>query len=297
MATDPVADAPGTDSIPMIKRSLLLLALLVLFSLRGTLRTPPEPIMAGLQRKLPTQFANQYRMEFVLIPAGKFVMGSADDDTEKPAHSVTIGQSFYMTRYEVTQRQWRAVMTTTVDQQRRKLQLNPRDMPARRLAGEGDDLPMYYVSWEEAQAFIQKLNALKDGHVYRLPTEAEWEYACRGGTTDNAPAELGPYVWYHNNSSDITHAVGMRRVNAFGLYDMVGNVWEWCEDSYHPSYDGAPADGSAWINKADELHQRVTRGGSFFTRNLNFLRCSARGSTTEDSREFEVGFRVISLVN
>jgi formylglycine-generating enzyme required for sulfatase activity len=280
-----------------------LLALLVLFSvgssLGSTFTNSPLPTRAnGLssQHKSPSSFKNQYQIEFVLIPPGKFMMGSTDDeDSEKPVHSVAINQPFYLTRYEITQRQWRSAMTTTVDQQRRKLQLNPRDMPARRLAGEGDDLPMYYVSWQEAHAFIQKLNALKDGHVYRLPSEAEWEYACRGGA-DNAPRELGPYVWYRSNSNDTTQAVGMRRVNGFGLYDMLGNVWEWTEDSYHANYDGAPADGSVWVNSADDLHQRATRGGSFFTRNLKFLRCSARGSASEDSGDFEIGFRIVATL-
>ncbi|MGZ8846537.1 MAG: formylglycine-generating enzyme family protein [Pyrinomonadaceae bacterium] len=246
--------------------------------------------------KLPAKFTNQYRMEFVLIPEGKFTMGSAGGaDIEKPTHAVTINQPFYIGRYEVTQWQWRAVMTTTVDEQRRKIKASAAVLTALPMAGEGHDRAAYYVSWQEARAFVQKLNTLNDGRTYRLPSEAEWEYVCRAGATEDRPADLNVIAWYKNNSNNYVQDVGMRRANAFQIYDMLGNVWEWCEDVFHLNYDGAPADGSSWTTN-DNLNQRVKRGGSFATRNLDFLRCSARGGQTPDDRDFETGFRVVATV-
>ncbi len=245
-------------------------------------------------KSLSAKFTNQYQMEFVLIPAGKFMMGSADGATdEKPIHGVTIGHAFYMARYEVTQWQWRAVMGRTLVEQRRMIEQGSVDSP-RRLAGEGDRYPIYYVSWQEAHTFLQRLNALNDGYIYRLPSEAEWEYACRGGSTTDKVDDLNPIAWYKTNSDDSTQPVGMRRANAFGLYDMLGNVWEWCEDWTHSNYDGAPADGSAWLTPG-ELTERSSRGGSFHTGNLAYLRCTARGGETPDFRDFETGFRVVAF--
>jgi len=231
-------------------------------------------------------------MEFVLVPAGKFMMGSADGDTdEKPIHGVTIGRAFYMGRYEVTQYQWRAVMGRTVSEQKRLIDQNNSLTVPHRLAGEGDEYPIYYVSWEDAHAFLRRLNALNDGYIYRLPSEAEWEYACRAGGSADAPSDLNPFAWYRTNANDSTQPAGMRRANAFGLYDMLGNVWEWCEDWTHSNYDGAPTDGGAWLTPG-ELQERAARGGSFSTRNLAFLRCTARGGETPEYRDFETGFRV-----
>jgi len=223
-------------------------------------------------------------------------MGSATGaDSEKPAHGVTISQPFYIGRYEVTQWQWRAVMATTVDEQRLKVKAESRSLVALPMAGESDDRATYYASWQEAHAFVERLNALNDGHSYRLPSEAEWEYVCRAGTTDDRPADLNVIAQYKTNSNNYVQPVGMRRPNAFQIYDMIGNVWEWCEDVLHLSYEGAPADGSAWTGN-DELRQRVKRGGSFSTSNFDFLRCAARAGETPDSRNVETGFRVVATV-
>jgi eukaryotic-like serine/threonine-protein kinase len=256
-------------------------------------RPAPKPNPSGEKTKpLPAKFTNQYRMEFVLIPAGKFMMGSTDGaDAEKPIHSVTIGRALYLGRYEVAQYQWRAAMGRTVAEQKRLVDQNGE--LRRRLAGEGDEYPMYYVSWQETQAFLQRLNALGDGYTYRLPSEAEWEYACRAGASEDRPSDLYAMAWYKTNSGDSTQPVGMRRANAFGLYDMLGNVWEWCEDWATSNYGGAPTDGSAWMTPGD-LKERSLRGGSFHTGNLAFLRCSARSGETPDYRDFETGFRVVA---
>ena len=244
--------------------------------------------------RLPAKFTNLYRMEFVLIPEGKFTMGSNGSDSEKPAHTVNIAQPFYIGRYEVTQWQWRAVMATTVDEQRRKIKDTSKLM-ARPLAGEGDDRATYYVNWHEAHDFLKKLNALNDGHTYRLPSEAEWEYVCRAGGSEDRPADVNTIAWYKTNSNNYVQSVGMRRPNAFQIYDLIGNVWEWCEDVFHDNYEGAPADGSSW-SAGDEPSLKVKRGGSFSTRNFDFLRCGGRTSEAEDNRDVETGFRVVATV-
>jgi len=287
--------------IRLIANAFVLLSFL--FPAIAQRGTKPEPSrgFAGrtnrsLQRSksLPAKFTNQYRMEFVLITEGKFTMGTAAGaDNEKPAHRVTIGQPFYIGHYEVTQWQWRAVMSTTVDEQRRKIKNDAKSLVASPMAGESDDRATYYASWKEAHTFVERLNALKDGHIYRLPSEAEWEYVCRAGSTEDRPADLNLIAQYRNNSNNYVQPVGMRRPNAFQIYDMIGNVWEWCEDVYHLNYDGAPTDGSPWLTN-DELNQRVKRGGSFITRNFDFLRCAARGSELAEYRDVETGFRVVA---
>jgi formylglycine-generating enzyme required for sulfatase activity len=159
----------------------------------------------------------------------------------------------------VTQAQWQAVMGTSVKEQRNKA-----GNPTFAIVGAGPDYPMYYVSWQGSQEFVQKVNALGMG-VFRLPSEAEWEYACRAGTQtrygfgDN-DAQLGDYAWYGANSGQATHPVGQKQPNAFGIYDMHGNVWEWCQDWYHETYAGAPTDGTAWETPAGQY--RVLRGGA-----------------------------------
>lgn len=124
-----------------------------------------------------------------------------------------------MGRTEVTQAQWRAVMGNN------------------RSKVKGDDLPVERVSWNNAEDFIGKLNEQNDGYEYRLPSEAEWEYACRAGTTVDYYGDVDAIAWYDKNSAKKTHAVGTKQASGFGLYDMSGNVWEWCEDYYHDSYN------------------------------------------------------------
>lgn len=184
--------------------------------------------------------------EMVSIPAGSFDMGlNGASPNEKPMHHVTIAQTFAMGKTEVTQAEWRAVMGN-----------NPSYFSAC-----GDTCPVEMVSWNEAQDFVSKLSQ-KTGKQYRLPSEAEWEYACRAGGSqqfcgDDSMDKVG---WHSGNKNNPTHPVAGKQANAFGLFDMNGNVSEWVEDSYHDNYNGAPVDGSVWQGDGA---QRVTRGGSW----------------------------------
>jgi formylglycine-generating enzyme required for sulfatase activity len=186
-------------------------------------------------------------LEMVSLPAGQFLMGSDERDNEKPPHQVKVN-SFAIGKYPITQAQYEAVMGNNPS----LFQNNPRN-------------PVENVSWDDAQAFCQKLSQIT-GKTYRLPTEAEWEYACRAWTTtdyyfgDDA-SQLGNYAWYDGNSQNETHPVGQKQPNAWGLYDMSGNVWEWCEDNWHDNYKNAPKDGSAWLIKDNDFY--ILRGGSW----------------------------------
>jgi formylglycine-generating enzyme required for sulfatase activity/TolB-like protein len=222
-------------------------------------------------------------MTFVKIPSGSFQMGSNEDDSEKPIHPVNI-KSFYMMTTEVTQAMWKEIMGD-----------NPSNW-------KGDNLPVECVSWNDVQEFLKKLNQRDPGRNYRLPSEAEWEYACRAGTTtryyngDNANT-LGEIAWYSNNSDTKTHPVGQKRANAWGLYDMSGNVWEWCEDYWHDNYIGAPTNGSAWLSPSGSY--RVLRGGSWYspyhhyTHHLNNCRSAYRSYDSPSNRYYLSGFRLV----
>ena len=227
-------------------------------------------------------YTNSIGMEFVLIPAGEFEMGSPSDeedryDDEGPAHTVTIEESYYLGKYEVTQEQWKAVMGS-----------NPSCF-------EGDDLPVEKVSWNDVQEFIEKLNEMEGTDKYCLPSEAEWEYACRAGTTTrysfgDDESELEDYAWYSSNSNSKTHVVGQKKPNAWGLYDMHGNVWEWCQDAYHSDYDGAPSDGSAWEDSGSS--DRVDRGGGWGS-GARSCRSALRGWDDPGAHGDYLGFRVL----
>jgi formylglycine-generating enzyme required for sulfatase activity len=191
---------------------------------------PPTTHMPAPVSSLETQ-RNSIGMELVRIPAGEFMMGSdADRPDEKPLHQVTISKPFYLGKYEVTQAQWQEVMGT-----------NPSHF-------KGDpSRPVERVSWIMVQEFISKLNA-REGHtLYRLPTEAEWEYAARAGATTkyhfgDDDASLEQYAWYNKNDKGTTHPVGQLKPNAWGLYDMMGNVWEWVQDWRGPYAAGQQVD-------------------------------------------------------
>jgi formylglycine-generating enzyme required for sulfatase activity len=200
------------------------------------------------------QSKNAIGMEFVEIQPGEFTMGcsTGDDDCnadEKPAHRVQITKAFEIGKYEVTQAQWESVMGS-----------NPSTI-------KGADRPVETVNKDEAHDFLSRLNAKNDGYRYRLPTEAEWEYAARAGTTDAYAGPLNDIAWYGGNSEDETHPVGKKKPNAWGLYDMQGNVREWVEDLYGRNYYGnSPAADPTGPPPGQRGGAGFPRGGRGFPR-------------------------------
>ncbi len=225
---------------------------------------------------------NSIGMEFVLIPAGEFEMGSPSGESgrysvEGPIHKVTIEEAYYLGKYEVTQEQWRAVMGS-----------NPSNF-------KGDDLPVEKVSWDDVQEFVRKLNEMEGTDKYRLPSEAEWEYAGRAGTTTrysfgDDESDLSDYAWYNSNSGSKTHPVGQKQPNLWGLYDVHGNVLEWVQDKHHSNYDGAPTDGSVWEN--EDGYSWAGRGGSW-NFDAGLCRSAARFSIVPGGCESALGFRLL----
>jgi len=214
--------------------------------------------------------------EMVVIPAGSFVIGSDKSSDEQPTHSVNL-RSFSIGKYEVTQEQWFAVMGYNSS------------------ANKGRTLPVEQVSWDEIQRFIAYLSR-KTGQKYRLPSEAEWEYAARAGTTaewshGNDESKLGNYAWHDRNSEGKTQPVGQKLPNAFGLFDMHGNVWEWTQDCWHETYAGAPTDGSAWTISCSS-NRRVRRGGSWVIIPAS-VRSATRSSFSPDIGSSFGGFRLV----
>lgn len=222
----------------------------------------------------PGQFPAVPNIETVYVPGGSFLMGSPDHEggeDEHPRHPVTV-QAFNIGKYEVTQQQWRAVMVSNSDPSYFK----------------GDNLPVQNVSWDDAKEFCSTLSQMTP-KTYRLPNEAEWEYACRAGNTEaNALKPLGAMAWYSRPEGP--HPVGTKDPNDFGLYDMRGNVYEWCRDVYHINYHDAPPDGSAWISGDSNL--RVARGGAWKHDN-DPCRFPSRSKWPHGTRDYAIGFRVV----
>jgi formylglycine-generating enzyme required for sulfatase activity len=248
--------------------------------------------------------ANDTQLEMMLIPGGTFIMGSPKEeensmDSERPQHEVTI-EPFFMGKYQVTQAQWRFV--AQLPQVNRELEQDPSHF-------KGDNRPVEQVSWEDAVEFCDRLSQYT-GRTYRLPSEAEWEYACRAGTT--TPFHFGETITTDlvNYNGNYTYGNGVKGVyrkettevgsfgvaNNFGLYDMHGNVYEWCLDDWHENYTDAPADGSAWFSSDDKLSDKtgrtVLRGGSWDYR-ARYCRSASRGRYSRDYRNRYFGFRVV----
>ena len=241
-------------------------------------------------------------LEMMLIPGGQFLMGSTPDDPESdddeyPQHEVYV-QSFAIARTPITQQQWRVVAgygRVTQD-----LEPDPSHF-------KGANRPVEQVSWENAQEFCARLSQ-QTNRTYRLPSEAEWEYACRAGTI--TPFHFGETLSDELANYDATEIfrrgipgkyrkqtieVATFPPNAFGLYDMHGNVWEWCEDDWHEDYEGAPEDGSAWSSKDKNKSNKLMRGGSWFLIPRN-CRSADRNFDSRDSRYIVVGFRVCCIL-
>jgi formylglycine-generating enzyme required for sulfatase activity len=252
----------------------------------GTITSGSNPKTNMIQRpeeKMETEISayhtNSIGMKFTLIPAGKFMMGSEKFKWSRPVHSVKIQTSFYLGIYQVTQREWKAIMGN-----------NPSEF-------NGNDLPVESISWNEVQDFIKKLNEKEGTNKHRLPTEAEWEYAARAGTTTrysfgDDDSKLGEYAWYSENSGNKTHPVGKKKENRWGLYDVHGNVWKWVQDEWHDTYNGAQDDGSARENGIDTYRNR---GGSWFNYAWN-CRSASRNYDVPGYRYLDLGFRLLQEV-
>jgi formylglycine-generating enzyme required for sulfatase activity len=244
--------------------------------------------------------ANDTQLEMMLIPGGTFIMGSLPEElehqeNESPQHSVTV-QPFFMGKYQVTQAQWRFV--AQLPQVNRDLEQDPSRF-------KGDNRPVEQVSWEDAVEFCDRLSQYT-GRTYRLPSEAEWEYACRAGTT--TPFHFGETITtdlanYDGNSTYGDGVEGVYRkettevgsfgvANNFGLYDMHGNVWEWCQDNWHSNYEGAPTDGNAWLDNEESSDRKLLRGGSWDTYPVG-CRSACRAYNYLDGSDGSIGFRVV----
>jgi formylglycine-generating enzyme required for sulfatase activity len=262
------------------------------------------------------EFTNHIGMKFVDIPAGRFYMGSCKlsttpaaagagcpsgagsdfeaYDDETPQHLVSV-RAFQLGRTEATLGQFKRFIQATGN-----TQLIDDDFKKSNDA-QGDYVPVVQVSWYDAQAFVQWLNQSKpksDRGVYHLPSEAEWEYAARAGTRTryhfgDGIDRLREYAWYDKNVGDRQRAVAGKKPNAFGLYDMHGNVWEWTEDCWHENYRGAPVDGSVW--QGGDCKRHVVRGGSWFDV-PNYLRAAVRFGDRADKRINFDGFRVARTI-
>ena len=252
------------------------------------------------------------QLDLMLIPEGTFVMGSPPEelgryDDESPQHEVSV-PAFLIGRYPVTQAQWRAIATRTDLKVQADLEPDPANF-------KGDDRPVEQVSLYDAVEFCERLSRLTS-HTYRLPTEAEWEYACRAGT--KTPFHFGEtittdlanykgeadqdypdkYPGHYGNGPEGQHRKTTTAVNYFhplsnmwGLCDLHGNVWEWCQDHWHDNYDQAPIDGSAWLTD-NAGAGRLLRGGSWNS-GPRHCRSACRFSYNPDSRDDNIGFRVV----
>ena len=256
-----------------------------------------------MNRVKPADAAGESRMfdgmEFVWVPAGEFLMGSdssqADDD-EQPVTRVRISRGFWLGKYEVTQEQWEAVMGSNPSYH---TEANAKAVAQRNDPEDEDPIeipdvcspncPVERVSWHEVQDFIRRLNERAGENRYRLPSGAEWEYAARAGTSGDRYGNPDAIGWHRFNSRWRTHTVGKKAPNAWGLHDMLGNVWEWVQDCWNANYLGAPTDGSAW--EIGDCSRRVLRGGSRYSP-PGFLRAASRRGYSSGLRNDNFGFRV-----
>jgi formylglycine-generating enzyme required for sulfatase activity len=249
--------------------------------------------------------AHGARFEFARIRAGEFLMGGTDG-IEKPVHKVQIGRDFEMGTTEVTVGQFRAfIQETGYPTDGEKVGVSWSRGPdtdwqseeavdwCRAVRDQSDDHPAIFISWYDAMAFCHWLST-ETGQEIRLPSEAEWEHACRAGTTGLYAGELSDMGWYQYNACNRTHPVAQKQPNAWGLYDMHGNVWEWCLDFFQPNYEGAPADGRPrWeVQRASDV---VSRGGSF--RNPpGWVASGCRMGTFADASHGNNGFRLVRVL-
>ncbi|MBR6355072.1 MAG: formylglycine-generating enzyme family protein [Paludibacteraceae bacterium] len=257
----------------------------------------PSPISGGYSHGSGQDFTEDawgINMKMIWVEGGEFMMGCTSEqggdcyDDEKNVRRVTV-DGFYIGMLEVTQSQWEKVVGTSVSQQRNKAN------SGWSLYGVGQDYPMYYVSWDEAMEFCRLLS-IQTGRTYTLPTEAQWEYAARGGKKADGTKYAGSNMidvvaWYTDNSGGGTHPCGTKRANALGIYDMSGNVWEWCKDWYSSSYTSYETNNPTGASSGSA---RVSRGGSW-DGNARYCRVAYRYYYSPGSRHHYLGFRVVLL--
>ncbi len=270
-------------------------------------------------------FSNSLGMDFITLPSGEYMMGSDDfdidlacaatknvkeckeiwTDNEKPKHQVNLQSGTLMMRSEVTQSQWKALMGTTIEQQRDKwgkyYVFFGKIEKKYQLRGVGPDMPMYWVSWNEVGEFVRRMNDRNDGLVYSLPSEAQWEYGCRAGTSktlysfgNKISQNDANTIWSNDRYLETTVKVEAYRPNRYGLFDMEGNVGEWTADMYFEKYEGRPTDGSANLSKRGEkfgANVRVLRGGAYNSSPFN-SRCAKRTWNFENDGFQNTGFRL-----
>lgn len=256
----------------------LVIGILLSFHLTGgcDIQRGSPPQVEGEDTPL---FANSLGMEFRRIPSGTFRMGSAlGEDDERPVHTVKITDPFLLGAHEVTQAQWNILMD---------------ENPSHLL---GPQRPVDSVTWHHARRFINRLNEKENTELYRLPTEAEWEYAVRGGTTTRfyfgeSKKSLSDHAWYGLNSDEQSHRVGQKRSNPFELHDVYGNVWEWTRDAYGSAFYERSERANP-VNKGGWDARRVIRGGGWFEV-ATTLRSANRGWARPDAGDPQLGFRVV----
>jgi len=246
----------------MAGKTLAFIVATLLYYLAGITSPSPKP-QAGT-------------MAFVRITPGEFMMGCSESDNEcgpaeKPAHRVRITKAFEIGMYEVTQAQWESIMNTNLSM------------------FKGPSRPVENVSWLEAQEFLRRLTQKQDGYRYRLPTEAEWEFAARAGSTRAYAGEADQMGWYQENSGEQTHPVGQKKPNAWGLYDMNGNVWEWTQDWFDETYYQRSPAADPQGPSSGRFH--TIRGGAWVEPVEN-ARVSKR-DYFEDAADFHIGFRCV----
>jgi formylglycine-generating enzyme required for sulfatase activity len=259
--------------------------------LENLIHDPGELKVVNLSRHLS--------LKLIYIPAGSFLMGSPDTEKghsmdEGPRHRVTISRGFWMGKYEVTQAQWQDIMKSNPSLLKPKRPFLKKKDPSTVPHVDERELPVERVSWNDVQMFIRKLNK-KTGLKFRLPTEAEWEYACRAGSESayyfgDSRKELSRYAWYNGNTSAETHPVGRKEPNAWGLCDMTGNVFEWCQDWYSRYfYQYSPATNPTGPSSGAG---RVFRGGSWFS-SEDRCRSAFRYGYNPDLKYANLGFRLV----
>jgi formylglycine-generating enzyme required for sulfatase activity len=260
---------------------VLMVAVVVLATVNGGCKSKEA---AASAKQLTVDLGNKVTMKLVLIPAGKFTMGSPDDEKdhqkgESPQHEVTISKAFYMGVYAVTQEQYGQMMGK-----------NPSNFKCAQN-------PVETVSWVDAVEFCEVLSK-KTGKNIRLPTEAEWEYACRAGSKTrfsygDDDDKLGDYAWYNKRGGGVAHPVGQKKPNEWGLYDMHGNVCQWCSDWYGEDYYSAKANDRD-PQGPDSGSTRVLRGGSWWEDNPTGCRSAGRSRGNPGGLSFGgIGFRVV----